>query len=315
MEEHMGYLIAAIVSFCLAGCSLAACVVIFFKLKVADAIRFLRGLPMRGARPASGNRVKAAPLFRRGSNRTTATAKASGNDASTASGAVPEGRRVADRPASAGANAANASSPVPASEQPTQVAGTAQGSESPTMVGAEASENPTVVGMAASENPTVVSVAVSESPTVVSAAADDDGKAASERPTVVGAEPSESPAVVSAAPSESPTVVVAAEPSEALGEEAGAEPESAGEALPEAEPLESEGPTVVAAAGSERPTVAVAQPGDGPSEAPGGAAFVPSEASIVHDEARAGVAQQSEPSFRFTLRHNQVVVHTDEVID
>ncbi|HIS41189.1 MAG TPA: hypothetical protein IAC12_10245 [Candidatus Aphodovivens avistercoris] len=289
----MGYLIAAIVSFCLAGCSLVACVIIFFKLKVADAIRFLRGLPMRGARPASGNRVKAAPLFRRGSNRTTATAKASGNDASTASGTVPEGRRVADRPASAGANAANVSSPAPASEQPTQVAGTAQGSESPTMVGAEASENPTVVGMAASENPTVVSVAASESPTVVSVVADDDGEAASERPTVV----------------------VAAEPSEALGEEAGTEPESAGEALPEAEPLESEGPTVVAAAGSERPTVAVAQPGDGPSEAPGSAAFVPSEASIVHDEARAGVAQQSEPSFRFTLRHNQVVVHTDEVID
>lgn len=73
--------ISAIISFALAACSLIACVVIFFKLNVADAIRFLRHKPTR------------RNLSKKGSQKST-KAHIVGGSKKSASDNVTDSRRV-----------------------------------------------------------------------------------------------------------------------------------------------------------------------------------------------------------------------------
>lgn len=293
--------------------------VIFVRRNVMDSIRFLQGKRMGVGASSAGK--SSTRRSRRGkgrsprvaaNDRTTDVAGAGPGDDSPTSVVSAGQERGDDRPTTiAGAvvsRAAVGDAPQTRyedSELPTEILTELDASEQPTGVLSddaqveEDSERPT--GVLTEEED-------SERPTGVLTDGGDE-EDASECPTgVLSEEPgdeAEAPTTVLAAdadePSEAPTGVLAIEEDE--------ESESATTVLADAEDEESEMPTTVlgtgeAAESSEQPTSVLE--GSEPVEEP----LVVEE----YDE-RDGVVQQEESTFRFILKQNVMVIHTEESLD
>lgn len=109
--------------------------------------------------------------------------------------------------------------------------------------------------------------------------------------------------------SERPTGMLEEEPSEQPTGMLGFEPSEQPTGLLESEP--SERPTGLLEDDAERPTELL---DDEPAERPTDVLEEPPSPQNAAHAAVSAVAQQDEPSFRFILKHNEVVVHTQERI-
>lgn len=336
--------IAAVIAFALAGCSLVACIIIFFKLRVMDAIRFLRHRTVLPRDRGSVALKKGVPKTRGKKSKTNSPFTTKPQGAVVIEG--EDGLRGGDqklrdnRHAIGGIDAENPTDLLDAeektdvlgknsSEADTVLSGGEEGqkSEHPTDVlrdDIEESENPTgVLNGEDSEHPTGVLVGESsERPTGVlwppeypEEATDekDESIEDSEHPTGVLPEKPETKSIqqentatedagmLDEEASENPTGVLPEKPSAGLDENALAPEAPTTELSGASDILESDMQESDAA---ERPTSILS---DTPKAA------VDNKNEVVKH--RGDVVQHEEPSFRFILIHNEVVVHTGETIE
>lgn len=318
--------------------------VMFVKRDIMDSIRFLQGkrVPTAGAKKRGGRRAAggAAPKAARpsegaserpvvsptagtGDDRTTAVSGGERPDDSLTT-IVGEGDRADERPTTiAGARVGfiRADEGREGSETPTEVLSElGEESERPTGVLDEAaieeSERPTGVltEEAAAEE--------SERPTGVLVEAADEASEA--ETTVLGADAGDEP-------SEAATTVLVGEPGGRDGaEEDAPEPSEAETGVLGADEVDepSEAVTTVLGAGdveeSERETGLLAEAGGEPApeaglpgvpETPASAPAAAPAPDLGEIEGSQPVEQQEEPAFRFILKQNVIVVHTEETLE
>lgn len=298
------YFYVSIAAFVLAAVLAIAAVVIFVKMDVINAIRFLQGKrvptsssssrhPARGARRSSGKAVgngaaarKGAVLAGEGDDRVTDIAhEGPEGDDNLTTVVAP----IQDEPASARASKAKAAAAEPSRNEDELDDGLDEGFEG--------SETPTEVLTEEDMD--------SERPTGVLAEDEDD----SERPTGVLVEEEEE--------SERPTGVLAEE------EEESERP--TGLLSEEDEESERETGLLDETDESERSTDLLDEAGEASEQETGvlDEAGVASEMQTdvltggnkCENETPASVVQQDEDGFRFILKQNVIVVHTDESLD